>query len=368
MRTHALLPLLALLAGCSSEVGAASQGDPPPARAVAQRIVNGTPDTAAHDSVVFIAIGNDGAFCTGTLIAPNLVLTAHHCVADPDETQECGAFGPPHAPSTFGIFVGLQHETSVATGSKVILDTAKSNNICGNDIALIQLDRDVPNAKLSKVRLTPLVAGEAATTSGYGDDGTGNVTSGRFVKAGLEVDAVGPTSYSYKTAAGEQIPVTLPAGEIVTGESTCFGDSGGPLFDAAGNVIGMTSRGVDEKCNDRPSIYTDTASHAAVITAAAVAAGHPLPAADLPARAQSPSSTPESDATDTSTNDPDTTDTEEDPAPKPAKKKKSSIPAGAAAGCSAAPTVASSSSLPMMLGLALAAAVVRRRRRPRAQA
>jgi len=225
------------------------------------------------------------------------------------------------------------------------------------------------------------------TTSGYGDDGTGNVTNGRFVRTGIKVDAVGPSDYSYTTAAGQALPVTLPAGEIGTGESTCFGDSGGPLFDAAGNVIGMTSRGIDGECNDRPSIYTDTASHAQVIMAAATAAGHPLLAANPLPGAGSEGTSPQSDTPGGSTNassggtgsGDDTGDgtgdtTDPAPAKKPTKRRVSLAPA-ANAGCSAAPwatarsssprSSSSSSSSVVLLGLALGAVLGLRRSRAR---
>ncbi|MDB4935007.1 MAG: Trypsin-2 precursor [Labilithrix sp.] len=378
MRPRALLPLLFVLSACGSEIteraGATST------RRVSQGIVNGTPDSAANNAVVYIGIGNQGSFCTGTLIAPNLVLTAHHCVADPNENVECGAFGSPMSPASFSISVGLQPGGKVATGSKVVVDTAKPNNMCGNDIALIQLDRDIPNAPISKVRLTKLTAGETASTSGYGDDGSGNVTNGRYVKTGIKVDAVGPTTYAYKTKAGQSLPVTLPAGEIVTGESTCFGDSGGPLFDAAGNVIGMTSRGIDEKCIDRPSIYTDTASHAEAIKAAALAAGHPLQEANpLPGEKPAPGTSPQSDPTkddttgdtagDSDTSSASDTEDGDEPVIAPNKKtKKTSLGTPAAASCSASPMAPRSSSSFACLGLAGLALAMRLRSRLRAPA
>lgn len=52
-----------------------------------------------------------------------------------------------------------------------------------------------------------------------------------------------PTSYTYKTKKGSSIPVSMSPGDLRSSESTCFGDSGGPLFDAAGFVIGVTRAG-----------------------------------------------------------------------------------------------------------------------------
>src|SRR5688500_18811004 len=55
-----------------------------PAVPTSQAIVHGALDRGRHPSVVAI-VANEGAtthICTATVIAPNVLLTARHCVAD----------------------------------------------------------------------------------------------------------------------------------------------------------------------------------------------------------------------------------------------------------------------------------------------
>jgi len=61
--------------------------------APAHAIVNGTdadPDSLAARSTVALVRGDDTAFCTATLVAPDLILTAGHCIRRPD----VGSFDP----------------------------------------------------------------------------------------------------------------------------------------------------------------------------------------------------------------------------------------------------------------------------------
>ncbi len=305
MRSRAILPFCLLLGGCAvaSPVPDGS-GDLGAEGTTSSAIVNGTPSTSSQDAAVLITIGTDGQFCSGALIAPNLVITARHCVQGTEETAECGAYTTRFGAATLGISIGVAatSATVVAHGKQTFVDTGTT--MCSHDIALILLDQDVPGATLAPVRLDKVRAGETTATVGYGDNGFGTPTATRYQRASLKVDAVGPASQTYTTAAGQAIAFTVHAGEIATGESTCFGDSGGPLFDAQGRIIGMTSRGLDGECIDRPSIYTDTASHADLIGEAATAAGHPLPASDAHATDDTtadPSSNGSDDSTATTT-------------------------------------------------------------------
>jgi hypothetical protein len=269
-------------------------------RATASDIVGGTKSTAAQDGAVLIIKpdpdGQGFESCTGSLIAPNLVLTARHCVADPDESTnaECVGYGPTTDPGNMELYVGrdlspLDTENLQPDAVGINITVPKTMNMCGFDVALIQLDSDLTQAgaTVTPLRFTPLADNEPTIAVGYGVGGGDNDRPGRMQRQ-TTVLGVGPKSITYQTTGGgAPIPYNIPQGDIATGESTCYGDSGGPLFDTQGNVVGVTSRGIDvpddgthgNGCVDAPSVYAGVRFNEPVIRAAAQAAGHPLPAA-----------------------------------------------------------------------------------------
>lgn len=251
-------PLLTILTVGLASVSVTACNEPieetPALAAIAQSIENGAVDEETT-AVVGIAIvqGFQQGACSGTLIAPNLVLTAQHCIAESDPRIDCATafFGDVYAPSSFFVTTetvlpqnprGYRSVRSVHVPS-----TTRSN--CLADIALLILDDNVPASEavpmIPKVDEAP-TGGDRYVAIGYGHTGDGSGAGTRRRRERRQVFCAGDECGRFGSGfVGET--------EFIGSEGTCQGDSGGPSVDPEGRVFGALSRGGDG-CSS--SIYT----------------------------------------------------------------------------------------------------------------
>lgn len=196
--------LVALVAACAPAPS-------PDVRAREAAIYYGEPENG-HDGVVLLTIifdGLGGAGCTGTAVAPRVVVTAKHCVVD-----ENGSMVDPSQ-----ITVSTGPTGGLADYAVSDIRTTSGRRVQGQDFAVVILEDPIDATQyLYATDWTP-VRGEPITLIGYGQRDDGG--SGRKYLGDNELDrAFG----NYFTTVGEP---------------GCYGDSGGPAFDADGVLVGV---------------------------------------------------------------------------------------------------------------------------------
>jgi autotransporter-associated beta strand protein len=133
----------------------------------------------------FVEVNGGQVFGSGTLIAPNWVLTAAHVV-----TQNATGF-PAYSPSqvTFGMGSSVGSST-IDPVSRIIVESGWSYNLgAGDDLALIELATPITTVAPAVLYNSSLGSelGQVATVIGYGKSGTGltGATSGAGTRRGI---------------------------------------------------------------------------------------------------------------------------------------------------------------------------------------
>ncbi len=236
-----------LVVVCAAGCGGGPNGGQPTAT-VSSSIEDGATDST-HTFAVGIAqlsqLEQDQViFCSGALLAPNLVATARHCVVQLASAEiDCASstFGGELPVGDLRVTTDTQiTPTSDFAGVLQIVEPSGSdqNKVCGNDIALLILDRNIDLPQYVAPTINPAMSAPVYSTSitaiGYGidtpTDDAGTTAGVRRILENVPLQCV-PDDSAFGNCSDQGV---FLADEFESGvASTCEGDSGSGAFDQA---------------------------------------------------------------------------------------------------------------------------------------
>ncbi len=203
-------------------------------------VAGGEPTKWAEEWRGVVGLGAAGmTMCTGTLIDPQVVLTAGHCV------KYGGPFDLSAMPNLLSIVGGAEAGRTLARGQKIVIHPTWEGSLDqgATDLALIKLNKQVTEVPHYRLRDFPLPqAGDPAFLVGYGSTESGG----------------GGTQYMGDTALLSVTPNLLETGGPGTANS-CPGDSGGPVFTKQNDewvLNGVVSFGPGTECTAELNSYS----------------------------------------------------------------------------------------------------------------
>jgi secreted trypsin-like serine protease len=194
--------------------------------------------TAATEFPDCVAVGDETDWCcTGTLVAPNVVVTAGHCAESCAARVYAGLnTNTPDPAKIFNVAHVIRHQEFDDSGS-----------VIRNDLTVLILDRDVPGVTPRKIAASAAIDGAAwLRVVGFGrTDTMGRIGYGRQRRVDVAIASASCGDSSTASRYGCVSDLEIVAGS--PNRDSCNGDSGGPAYvrsDGQWYLAGATSRAI----------------------------------------------------------------------------------------------------------------------------
>ena len=196
----------------------------------------------------------DGGLCTGTFINATTVITAAHCAL----SEKSGS----QTPSATGGFSLFQAPTESSTKAVIPSDDARYHNVnsylaSARDISIVTFTASASQAlnitSFAQISDTAPAKDSDVSMVGYGMAELGDHSSVGKLRIGTNkivsisngiIRLIGTNHMESKPGMGASAP----------------GDSGGPLFDENGDIVGLTSTHTENHSDRHISTYVDLTS------------------------------------------------------------------------------------------------------------
>ena len=183
----------------------------------------------ANEKPTVMITSDRGNFCTGTVIAPDLILTAAHCVGGDADVKliDLDARRQPTLRDVVGVVRHPQFDLQAILAHRATADLAllKLSSALGRKVATLSNRQD------------RIVVGERFAVWGYGVSAPGNGKTAGILRQAVLIATGRPGNLQLRLA-------DPAATNRKAGLGACTGDSGAPVFqnnDPALGVIGVVS-------------------------------------------------------------------------------------------------------------------------------
>lgn len=215
-------------------------------------------ESGKREYVVYLADDQGAPYCGGTLVAPDKVVTAAHCVDSADADDLTVVAGRNDVRSDEGTEANVE---------RIWIPENYSSVTEGNDIAVLLLDETLPYRTIrpaTKGDDELYRQGRKATVLGWGRTSERGESSDRLRAAQVPLRADADCENAYGTYTPDEM---VCAGYREGGTDACQGDSGGPLI-TGGRLIGIVSWGEGCARAGKYGVYTEVRRYAQQIAAA----------------------------------------------------------------------------------------------------